>query len=141
MSEEISATGQFPTLNSTDFATSNQTPNVASRQSVAASSAVQTVDAAATASAAAAAVATQPAKPPTAEEINSAIAAANANLASADKTLDYKVDAVTGISITTIRNSLTGAVVQQIPGANIIALARMLAEWSPGKHMLFDLIA
>jgi len=31
--------------------------------------------------------------------------------------------------------------VQQIPGANIIALARMLQGWSPGKHMLLDLIA
>jgi uncharacterized FlaG/YvyC family protein len=51
------------------------------------------------------------------------------------------VDAVTGISITTIRNSQTGVVVQQIPGADIIALARMLADWSPGKHMLLDLIA
>jgi uncharacterized FlaG/YvyC family protein len=55
--------------------------------------------------------------------------------------LDYRVDAVTGISIATIRNSQTGVVVQQIPGADIIALARMLAEWSPGKHMLVDLIA
>jgi len=32
-------------------------------------------------------------------------------------------------------------VLQQMPGANIIALARMLADWAPGKHMLLDLIA
>ena len=143
MSEEISATGQFPTLTSTDFAASHQTPNTAPRQSVSVPSPGRTADATATAAAAAAAAAatSQPAKPPTAAEINGAIAAANANLASSDRTLDYQVDAVTGISITTIRNSVTGAVVQQIPGANIIALARMLADWSPGKHMLFDLIA
>ena len=141
MSEEISATGQFPTLTSTDFAASHQTPNTAPRQSVSVPSPGRTADATATAAAAAAAATSQPAKPPTADEINGAIAAANANLASSDRTLDYQVDAVTGISITTIRNSVTGAVVQQIPGANIIALARMLADWSPGKHMLFDLIA
>ncbi len=135
MSEEISATGQFPTLNSTDFAASHQAPNIAPRQSASASSAVPTAEQTATAAV------SQPSKQPTAEEINSAIAAANSNLASSDRTLNYKVDAVTGISITTIRNSLTGAVVQQIPDANIIALARMLAEWSPGKHTLIDLIA
>jgi uncharacterized FlaG/YvyC family protein len=69
------------------------------------------------------------------------VAAANANLASSDRVLDYRVDVATGITIALIRNSQTGAVLQQIPGANIIALARMLAEWSPGKHMLLDLIA
>ena len=137
MSEEISATGQFQALSSTDFAASHQTPKVAPRQSESTTTVVQTANQTANA----AAIASQPATPPTAEEINSAIAAANANLASADKTLDYKVDAVTGISITTIRNSVTGAVVQQIPGANIIALARMLADWAPGKHTLVDLIA
>jgi uncharacterized FlaG/YvyC family protein len=87
-------------------------------------------------------VAKQPAKQSaTAEEISTAIAAANANLSSSDRTLEYRVDAATGISIATIRNSQTGVVLQQIPGANIIALARMLAGWSPGKHMLLDLIA
>jgi uncharacterized FlaG/YvyC family protein len=89
----------------------------------------------------ASAVAAQPAKQPTSAEISDAIAAANANLSSSDRTLEYRVDAATGISIATIRNSQTGVVLQQIPGANIIALARMLAGWSPGKHMLLDLIA
>jgi len=51
------------------------------------------------------------------------------------------VDAATGISVATIRNSQTGVVLQQIPGTNILALAKMLAGWSPGKHMLLDLIA
>jgi uncharacterized FlaG/YvyC family protein len=87
------------------------------------------------------AVATPAAKPPTAAEVSAAIAKANANLSSSDRTLDYRVDAQTGISIATIRNSQTGVVVQQIPGTDIIALARMLADWAPGKHMLLDLIA
>jgi uncharacterized FlaG/YvyC family protein len=80
-------------------------------------------------------------KQPGTDEINTALAAANANLSNSNRTLDYRVDAVTGISIAMIRNTQTGAVVQQIPGADIIALARMLADWEPGKHMLLDLIA
>lgn len=132
--EEIGASGQFPTLTSADFATSYQSPSGAARPSVSTSPASQV-------SAESAATTAQPAKQPTTEEINSALAAANANLSSSNRTLDYRVDAVTGISIAMIRNSQTGVVLQQIPGADIIALARMLADWDPGKHMLLDLIA
>lgn len=133
--EEVSTTGQYPSVISTDFATPYQTPNSAPQQSASATPAVQTVNESASA------IAAQPAKPPTSAEVSEAIAAANANLASSDRTLEYRVDAATGISIATIRNSQTGVVLQQIPGANIIALARMLQGWSPGKHMLLDLIA
>ena len=132
--EEVSTTGQFPTLNPTDFATSYHAPNSAPQQSASATSAAQTANQSAVAAA-------QAAKQPSSAEVNSAIAAANSNLTSSNRTLDYRVDAVTGISIATIRNSQTGVVLQQIPGADIIALARMLADWSPGKHMLLDLIA
>jgi flagellar protein FlaG len=135
MSEEIASTGQFPALNSTDFATSHQASNSALPRSASATPAAQTVNASAVS------VATQPAKQPSAADVTRAIAAANANLSSSNRTLDYRVDAVTGISIATIRNSQTGVVVQQIPGADIIALARLLAEWAPGKHMLLDVIA
>ena len=136
MSEEgISATGQYPSLISTDFATSHQTPNIAPQHSASATPAVQTVGQSAPAAAA------QPAKQPTTAEISEAVAAANTNLSSSNRSLEYRVDAATGISIATIRNSQTGVVVQQIPGVNILALARMLAGWSPGKHMLLDLIA
>jgi uncharacterized FlaG/YvyC family protein len=133
--EEVSATGQYPALISTDFATSYQAPNSAPQQSVPAIPAAQTVNEPSSA------VAAQSAKQPTSAEVSEAIAAANANLSSSSRTLEYRVDAATGISIATIRNSQTGVVLQQIPGANIIALARMLAGWSPGKHMLLDLIA
>ena len=139
--EEVSATGQFPALGSADFATSYQAPNSAPRQSVGATPAAQTANDSAAAATSVAAAASQSAKQPSAQEISDAVAAANVNLGSSNRTLDYQVDAVTGISITTIRNSQTGVVVQQIPGADIIALARMLADWSPGKHMLLDLIA
>jgi uncharacterized FlaG/YvyC family protein len=133
--EDISSTGQVPALGPADFSPSYQTPASDARQYVSATPATQVSTATEVAGA------PQPAKAPTSQEIASAIAAANANLASSNRVLDYRVDAATGISIAMIRNSQTGAVLQKIPGANIIALARMLAEWAPGKHMLLDLIA
>jgi len=135
MAEDISSTGQVPALSSTDFSTSYGTPDGEARQSVSAAPPAPVVATPGVADA------PQPAKPPTTQEIDSAIAAANANLASSGRVLDYRVDAATGISIAVIRNSQTGAVMQQIPGANILALARLLADWAPGKHMLLDLIA
>ncbi len=131
--EEISATGQFNTLGVADAASSYQPSS-----SVASPSAGSTT---APSGAPSSAAAPRSAKEPTAQEIASALAAANSNLASSNRQLDYRVDAATGISIALIRNSQTGVVLQQIPGADIIALARMLADWSPGKHMLLDLIA
>jgi uncharacterized FlaG/YvyC family protein len=133
--EEISASGQYPALGSADLSSSYQVPEAAARQHVSATPVAQVV------AGASAAAAAQPANRPSTQEIDSAIAAANANLASSGRVLDYRVDAATGISIAVIRNSHTGAVLQQIPGANIMALARMLADWAPGKHMLLDLIA
>jgi uncharacterized FlaG/YvyC family protein len=134
--EEISASGQLPAPSSTGFASSYRAPHSAARQgSTSASSATDTVIQPPTPAVA------QPTQQPSAAQVSDAINAANSNLASVNRTLDYRIDAVTGISIATIRNSQTGVIVQQIPGADMIALARMLAEWSPGKHMLFDLIA
>ena len=132
--EEISASGQYPALGSADLSNPYRAPESPPRQRVSATPASQVVKPSA-------ADAARPAKQPTTQEIDSAVAAANANLASSDRVLDYRVDAATGISIALIRNSQTGVVLQQIPGADIIALARMLADWAPGKHMLLDLIA
>ena len=134
--EEISATGQFAALNSAGFATSYQTPDGSASQKADAPPAEKVVAASAVVASAASA-----AKQPTTQEIDAAVAAANANLSSSNRQMDYTVDATTGISVAMIRNSQTGVVLQQIPGADIIALARMLAEWAPGKHMLLDLIA
>lgn len=133
--EDISTTGQFTSVSATDFSSSYQAPSdVVSRQSTNAS-------ATPAANAAAGSSVAKPTSEPSAQEIQAAVDQANANLASSNRVLDFRVDAATGITIAMIRNSQTGAVLQQMPGANIIALARMLAEWSPGKHMLLDLIA
>jgi uncharacterized FlaG/YvyC family protein len=130
--EDISTTGQFTAVSPTDFASSYQAPTEVSRQSA---------NAAPAANAAAGSAVGKPASQPSAQEVQAAVDRANANLSSSNRVLDFRVDAATGITIAMIRNSQTGAVLQQMPGANIIALARMLADWSPGKHMLLDLIA
>jgi uncharacterized FlaG/YvyC family protein len=131
--QETSASGQYPALGSADLSSPYQSPAAAvPARAAAAAQAVARPQAAGAA---------QPAKQPTTQEIDSAIAAANANLASSNRVLDYRVDAATGISIAMIRNSQTGEVLQQMPGADIIALARMLADWAPGKHMMLNLIA
>jgi uncharacterized FlaG/YvyC family protein len=137
--EEISSTGQFHALSAADLVSSYQPSNSVERPAV--SSPGSPASAGASASASSSSGTAKPTRQPTAQEIASAVAAANANLANSNRELDYRVDAATGISIALIRNSQTGVVVQQIPGADIIALARMLADWSPGKHMLLDLIA
>jgi uncharacterized FlaG/YvyC family protein len=133
--EEISSTGQFTSLGGADVAPSYSVSNTPAHPGVGVAASGQPAAAVAPATAAKAS------RPPSAQEIDAAIAAANANLASSGRVLEYRVDAATGISIALIRNSQTGVVLQQMPGADIIALARMLADWAPGKHMLLDLIA
>jgi uncharacterized FlaG/YvyC family protein len=151
--DEISASGQFSSLNSTDFASSGSgaTPAAGAPAAQTAGSPATTSPAApmagsqatpsAAATTAAAAGANKSQRGPSSQEIQAAVDTANANLASSNRIMDFRVDAATGLTIATIRNSQTGAVLQQIPGANIMALAKMLADWSPGKHMLLDLIA
>jgi uncharacterized FlaG/YvyC family protein len=159
--EEISVTGLFSTLDMTDFASSYQSQNggpssigasaragAASEansaiSSVSASSGAGTTSAGSAAAPAAAAVSSAKGSPasPSAQDIQAAVDRANANLANSDRQMSFRVDAATGLTIATITNAQTGAVLQQIPGADIVALARMLADWSPGKHMLLDLIA
>ncbi len=166
MNDDISGTGQFAGLSSADPVPAYKPPEISTRPAAAAAtpsrsngsipSVAAALDAAQAATADSQLGQAQRSAPdssrssggragsgkaPSSEEIAAAVSAANVNLASSNRSLEYRVDAATGISIAMIRNTQTGAVVQQIPGADIIALARMLAEWSPGKHMLLDLIA
>jgi uncharacterized FlaG/YvyC family protein len=82
-----------------------------------------------------------PARQPTAQDITTAVSQANANLSNYGRVVAYGVDAATGISIATIRDSHTGAVLQQFPGTDMLHLAQLLAEWSPGKKLQVDLLA
>lgn len=82
-----------------------------------------------------------PPKQPSEQEIQAAIKQINEHLASVNRVLDFRVDAATGLTIATIRNAQTGAILQQIPGTDMMHLAQMLADWAPGRNVLVDLIA
>ena len=45
--------------------------------------------------------------------------------------LEFRVDEASGRTIITVRNKETGEVVRQIPGEEVVALARALAEGRP----------
>lgn len=139
-SEGISRTGQFASLALAEPASSYRASSDSSSAPAQAKPTPFPTTEAQTPKAASGATDVQTVQPST-QEIQAAIDRANVNLSSSDRVLDYRVDAATGIHIAVIRNSQTGAVLQQIPGADILALARMLADWAPGKHMLLDLIA
>jgi uncharacterized FlaG/YvyC family protein len=134
--EEISSSGQFAALNTGEATASYQPASSTVHPGVTATPAAPAV-AELSPSAGKVRLTSQAAT----QEIDSAIAAANANLASTNRLLDYRVDSDSGLSIALIRDSRTGEVLQQIPGADLLALARLLAEWAPGKHMLVDLKA
>jgi len=137
--EEIDGLGRLSAV-STDFNTvqdvvtpvARQTAPVRGARAVAPSVGVSPAKASATA---------LPGRQPSAQEVQAAVIRANANLATYNRVLDYSVDAITGLTIATIRNAQTGAVVQQIPGPDMVHLAQMLANWSPGKNLHLDLLA
>jgi len=83
----------------------------------------------------------QPPAAPAHDDLASAVSAANSNLATYNRVLDFKVDSESGLSIAIIRNSQTGEVLQQIPSPDMVKLAQMLRDWSPGKNIMFDLQA
>jgi uncharacterized FlaG/YvyC family protein len=74
-------------------------------------------------------------------DLAAAVSAANSNLAAYNRVMDFKVDSGTGMSIAVIRNAQTGEVLQQIPSTDMVKLAQMLRDWSPGKNLILDLTA
>jgi uncharacterized FlaG/YvyC family protein len=84
---------------------------------------------------------TSVASPPSARDIQDAAQQVNERLSSVNRVLELNVDAGSGLTVATIRDSQTGDVLQQYPGTDSLQLARMLADWASGKHVLLDLIA
>ncbi len=78
---------------------------------------------------------------PSAKDIQDAVNTVNARLSSVSRVLELKVDAGSGLTVATVKDSRTGEVLQQFPGADSLELAQMLADWSGGKNALLDLIA
>jgi uncharacterized FlaG/YvyC family protein len=86
-------------------------------------------------------IAQHSARQPSAQDIQDAVKQVNDRLSSTNRVLQLNVDAGTGLTVATIRNSQTGEVLGQFPGTDSIHLAQMLADWSSGKNVLLDLIA
>ena len=86
-------------------------------------------------------IAQQSARQPSAQEIQDAVSQVNERLSSVNKVLELGVDAGSGLTVATIRDSQTGDVLEQYPSTDSIHLAQMLQGWAAGKNILLDLIA
>ena len=78
---------------------------------------------------------------PTPQEIQSSLSQVNQRLASIGRVMTLNVDAGSGLTVATIKDSNTGEVLEQFPSTDSIHLAQMLAGWASGKNILLDLIA
>jgi uncharacterized FlaG/YvyC family protein len=83
----------------------------------------------------------QPQPQPSAQEIQSSLDQVNERLAAVGRVMTLNVDAGSGLTVATIRDSQTGEVLEQFPSTDSIHLAQMLAGWASGKNILLDLIA
>ena len=86
-------------------------------------------------------IAQQSARQPSAQDIQEAVSQVNERLSSVNKVLELGVDAGSGLTVATIRDSQTGEVLEQYPSTDSIHLAQMLQGWAAGKNILLDLIA
>ena len=86
-------------------------------------------------------IAQQSARQPSAQDIQDAVSQVNDRLSSVNKVLELGVDAGSGLTVATIRDSQTGEVLEQYPSTDSIHLAQMLQGWAAGKNILLDLIA
>ncbi len=86
-------------------------------------------------------IAQQSARQPSAQDIQDAVNQVNDRLSSINRVLELDVDAGSGLTVATIKDSQTGEVLEQYPGTDSIHLAQMLQGWAAGKNILLDLIA
>ena len=78
---------------------------------------------------------------PSTQDLQDAVAKVNTRLSSVSRVLELTVDATTGLTVATVKDSQTGNVLQQFPGTDSLQLAAMLADWAGEKNALLDLIA
>lgn len=78
---------------------------------------------------------------PGTQELQAAVSRVNDRLSSYSRVLELNVDAASGLTVATVKDSQTGQILQQFPGVDALHLAQMLAQWAGGKHALLDLIA
>jgi uncharacterized FlaG/YvyC family protein len=82
-----------------------------------------------------------PARSSGAQDLQAAVNRVNDRLSSYSRVLELNVDAGSGLTVATIKDSQTGEVLQQFPGADALHLAEMLAKWAGSKSALLDLVA
>ena len=85
-------------------------------------------------------IAQRPAQP-SPQEIANSLAEVNQRLATIGRVMTLNVDAGSGLTVATIKDSQTGDVLEQFPSTDSIHLAEMLSGWASGKNILLDLIA
>ena len=78
---------------------------------------------------------------PATKDLQDAVAKVNTQLSSVSRVLELTVDAGTGLTVATVKDSKSGEVLQQFPGTDSLHLAAMLANWAGDKNALLDLIA
>jgi len=78
---------------------------------------------------------------PTTKDLQEAVAKVNSQLSTVSRVLELTVDAGTGLTVATVKDSQSGEVLQQFPGTDSLHLAAMLANWAGDKSALLDLIA
>ncbi|HET9391211.1 MAG TPA: flagellar protein FlaG [Steroidobacteraceae bacterium] len=138
MAEEIDTMGRVGAVGSSEFNTAQDSTSGPSRPAPAAMAPKSAVN---PSPRVAQSGSRRSAPQPSPQEIQAAVREINVHLATVNRVLELHVDAATGLTIATIRNAQTGAVLQQIPSTDSVHLAQMLAAWSPGKNVLVDLIA
>jgi flagellar protein FlaG len=71
-----------------------------------------------------------PEPPPTAEAVKAAAAQIDSYLRSTNRELDFRVDSETGQMIVSVRDKETGDLIRQIPGEEVLRMARALKAGS-----------
>lgn len=64
------------------------------------------------------------------EAVRAAAQQIDSYLRSVNRMLEFRIDAETGVTVITVRETATGEVIRQIPGEEVLRLARHLQEGS-----------
>ena len=73
--------------------------------------------------------------------VQAAVEQIRENLASAHRTLEFHIDAVTGLVVVTIKDAETGQIIHELPGHPVLAFAEALTPRGDAPRGLIDLTA
>jgi uncharacterized FlaG/YvyC family protein len=79
------------------------------------------------------------AMPPSAGAVQAAVAQLNAFMRSSDRSIEFAVDAASGLTVVNVRDSDTGETIRQIPSDEVIRIARQLRGKASPDHLLFHM--